>query len=106
MWASLGVYITYPFWIWFYVYKLGFEVKGLGMCRSTCEIISYTILYLIIRKWYMVDFKETWFSYNIEAFRCWGPFLRVAIPVGMITFVEFSFWEVQTFIVGTLKLTD
>jgi hypothetical protein len=50
----------------------------------------------------MVDFKDTWFAYSKEAFKEWGAFLRVAVPVGMITFIEFSFWEIQTFIVGTL----
>ena len=51
----------------------------------------------------MEEFRKqgSWFSYNIELFRDWLAFLRVFIPIGMMTFTEFSFWEIQTFIVGT-----
>lgn len=96
MYATTGAFLFYPLFVYIFMFVYDNGISGLGIARSMCEIMAYTILYFIIKIWYMEEFRKqgSWLSYNIEAFRDWAAFLRVFIPIGMVSFMEFSFWEI------------
>jgi MATE family multidrug resistance protein len=108
MYSYTGAYMFYPFFVYIFVYVYGYDVSGLGIARTLCEIMAYSALYIIISVWYMKKFRrqKSWFAYNMDALRDWSIFLRVLVPIGMATFMEFTFWEIQTFIIGTMQFAD
>ena len=57
MYAILGVFMTYPFWLYLFFTKFGMEIKGCGLARSVCDFLNYVILYSVIKIWYKEEFK-------------------------------------------------
>ena len=57
MYAMTGAFLFYPLLVYVFLFVFNFGVGGLGISRSICEMMAYTILYFIIRIWYMEEFR-------------------------------------------------
>jgi len=84
----------YPFFAYFYVYYLDLGIFGLGLTRATCDGLGYIFLYCTLHLKYQDILKLTWAPFTSECLADWKPYMRIVAPIGLITIMEFSFWEV------------
>lgn len=94
MYSLLSSFILYPLFAYIYVFRLDMGIFGLGLTRATCDCLGYLILYISLKLKFKEELKHSWIPFNKECFNDWKPYLRIVLPIGLITIMEFSFWEV------------
>jgi len=101
--VQLFVYFFHPLWCYIFAFVFDGGLVGIGYARSVSEYLGYVILVLIIKKKNLI--AETWyFSYDFKIiFSNWIDFLKIAIPVGSLVFLEWIFFEIQTILIGKLN---
>ena len=101
--VQLFVYFFHPLWCYIFGFLLNGGIVGIGLARSVSEYLGYFCLAVIIKRKNLLP--ETWnFRYDLKiVFSDWIGFLRVAIPVGSLVFLEWIFFEVQTILIGQLN---
>lgn len=101
--VQLVVYFIHPLWCYIFTQLFELELSGIGLARCFSEFTGVVILFLAMKHYKLCP--ELWdFKYSMKImFSEWIPFLRIAIPSGCITFLEWVFFEIQTIIVGMIN---
>lgn len=75
----------------------------MGMARCFSDTIGFLILRTAIVKYNLCP--TVWnFKYEMKVmFSEWMPFLKIAVPTGCVSFLEWIFFEIQTILVGMLN---
>ncbi|KAK6581736.1 hypothetical protein PZA11_005433 [Diplocarpon coronariae] len=94
--ATFVVVLAAPFnalIMWLFVWHLGWGFIGAPIAIVITE--NLMVLLLLLYAW-LVDGSQCWGGLTKDAFRNWGPMIRIAVP-GMIMYVtEFAAEEVLT----------
>ncbi|KAL4454328.1 hypothetical protein ABPG74_012285 [Tetrahymena malaccensis] len=99
-------YLMHPIWLLIFFDHFGMVIIGMSLARCISDLnILLNLLYNIHKE------KKTCKILNeiyqpfleMETLRGWLKYLKVAIPVGSIVYLEWAFYEVTTIIVGMLQ---
>ncbi|KAF7509512.1 hypothetical protein GJ744_007912 [Endocarpon pusillum] len=81
---------------WIFVWKLGWALQGAAAAISTTNLVQPILLLLYVR-FAIPHSLQCWPGFSWNAFKNWGPMVRLAVPGILTVEAEWLAWDILTF---------
>lgn len=94
----------HAFWCHIYIEKMGKQVTGLGYAMATTNLLMFASVTVISHS--VTRLKPALLMPTREAFRDWGEYFSIAVPVTVMLSAEWWAYEILNFSSGYLGVTQ
>ena len=88
---------------WVFIGLLDWRIAGVAMVRNLCDLTALVFILVIVRKRYVG--KPTLVAFQLRNLRGSLQYLKLSIPMGIVIHLEWTFFELQTVIIGLTNNT-
>ena len=89
-------------WIFLDLFKGG--IIGLAMVRNACDLTALGMVVYVMHKKYR--HSRSLKKFQLESLKNLKAYLALTIPMGILTYMEWFFFEIQTILIGMLGNTE
>lgn len=104
MYVQNTSYIFSIFFGWFFVIYLDWGIFGLSMIRNCCDLIALIMIFFILKRKYWNS--RTIVSFQKRSLNKLLIYLKLGIPMGIVTYLEWGFFEIQAILIGLTHNTE